>query len=84
MTEQQRQQRAAFVRDQAALWLFLLYASAFFGCALAADALELWGGWTTTLSQRYMLPLVIALPLWFGLRAWAGRVRASSQDQGRA
>jgi hypothetical protein len=73
MTEQQRQQRAAFIREQPALWLFLLYAGAFVGCAAALDALQLAGGAAPSHVLRYLLPLVIALPSWLGLRGWARR-----------
>ena len=37
MIEQQRQQRAAFMREQPGLWLFLLYARVFLSCAVASD-----------------------------------------------
>jgi hypothetical protein len=73
MTDQQSQHRAAFIKEQPALWLFLLYVTCFFGAMVCADVLQLLGGSTGTLFQRYVLPLVIALPMWFGMRGWARR-----------
>jgi hypothetical protein len=73
MTDQQRQHRAAFIKEQPTLWLFLLYAAGFFGAMVCADVIQLLGGSTTTLFQRYVLPLGIALPMWFGMRGWAVR-----------
>jgi hypothetical protein len=77
MTEQQCQQRAAFIREQPGLWLFLMYAGAFVGCAVATDVLWLAGDASPSHMARYLLPLAIALPVWVGLRCWARRWRQS-------
>jgi hypothetical protein len=76
MTEQQRQQRAAFIRDQPGLWLLLLYSVAFLSCTAAIDALG-WAGLAAhSGGMGYLLPLVVALPAWVGLRGWARRTSA--------
>jgi hypothetical protein len=72
MTEQQRQERAAFIREQPGLCLFVTYAVAFVGCAVASDALHwLWGGASLSRLGGYLLPLSIAVPIWVGIRGWA-------------
>jgi hypothetical protein len=73
MTDQQRQQRATFIREQSVLWLFLLYAGAFVPYPAALDALPPAGAPAPSHMQRYLLPLVIALPSWLGLQGWARR-----------
>jgi hypothetical protein len=84
MTEQQRQQRAAFIREQPALWLFLQYSVTFVGCAVAIDALQLAGGAAPSRLLGYLLPLGIALPMWLGLRGWARRTAAGPSGESRA
>jgi hypothetical protein len=81
MTDQQRQQRAAFIREQPGLWLVLLYSVTYFGCAVAGDVLQWASGVVSSRVSGYLLPLVIALPLWVGLRDWARRVRASAAGE---
>jgi hypothetical protein len=46
---------------------------------LAMDALSLWLGSTSWLTQSYLMPLAIELPMWLGLRGWARRIRATTQ-----
>jgi hypothetical protein len=70
MTDLQRHQRAAFVREQPLLWFFLLYASAFFGCAVANDLL---GAFLSPFGH-YTFPLALTLVPWLGLRRWSRRV----------
>jgi hypothetical protein len=79
MTDLQRQQRAAFISEQPFLWLFLLYAAAFFACRLAMDALSFWVGSISSPLQGYLMPLAIVLPMWLGLRGWARRIGATTQ-----
>src|SRR5438132_4202388 len=76
MMEQHRQQQAAFIREQPGLWFFLLYAGAFLGCAVAGDVLQWASGIVPSRVQGYLLPLVITLPMWLGLRGWARRTAA--------
>jgi hypothetical protein len=83
MTEQQRQQRAAFIREQPALWLFLLYAVTFVGCAVAIDALQLAGAEAPSRTMGYLLPLVVALPQWVGLRRRARRTGTGPRGERR-
>jgi hypothetical protein len=78
MTEQQR---AAYFREQPGLWFFALYAGAFLGCAVANDVLQWVSGIATSRFQGYVLPLVITLPLWLGLRGWARRTAASPGNE---
>ena len=80
MTEEQRQQRAAFVREQPGLWLFLLYAVVFVGSAAASDALQEVSGVAPSRLRTYLLPLVVALPLWRWLRLWARRAASGPID----
>lgn len=75
MTEEQRQQRAALIREQPILWLFLLYAVAFASQAIASDVVQLASGAVPPHLQNYLLPLAVVLPMWLGLRTWARRVR---------
>jgi len=84
VTQQQRQQRAAFFCEQPGLWLFLLYAVAFVGCAIATDALRLVGCEPLSRLTGYLFPLVIALPMWLGMRGWARRMLDSPPAQSRA
>jgi hypothetical protein len=74
MTDLQRLQRAAFVREQPLLWFALLYAVAFLGCAVAHDVLVISGAAGLSPFSRYLLPLVVALLAWLGLRGWSRRV----------
>jgi hypothetical protein len=73
MTERQRQQRAAFLREHPGLCVFLLNAAAFVGCAAATDVLRLAGREPLSRLAGYLLPLVIALPVWLGMWGWARR-----------
>jgi hypothetical protein len=73
MTEQQRRQRAAFIREQPGLWLFMLYAVCFVGGAVASDVLQWASGVVVSRGQGYLLPAAIALPMWMRLRRWALR-----------
>ena len=73
MTEQQRQQRAAFLRERPGLCLLVLYAVAFVGCAVATEALRLVDREPLSRPAGYLLPLVIALPVWLGMWGWARR-----------
>ena len=81
MTEIQRQQRAAFIREQPLLWFALVYASSFLGCAVASDALYFCGAKGLSDVGRYLLPLAIALPLWIGLRGWSRRADTGRRRQ---
>ncbi len=75
MTEQQRQQRAAFIREQPVLWLLLIYATAFLAGSVAIDGMRLlWDVAPSSGVQRYLLPLVIVLPQWLGMWGWARRM----------
>jgi hypothetical protein len=74
MKEQQRRQRAAFIREQPGLWLFLLYAVCFVGCAAASDVWQWASGVVVSRGERYLLPAVIALSMWRMLRRMALRV----------
>jgi len=89
MTDLQRHQRAAFVREQPLLWFVLLYAAGFLGCAVANDVLIAWGATGLSSLARYLLPVAVALPSWLGLRGWSRRVivgpsRAPAADERRA
>ena len=77
MTEVQRQNRAAFIREQPLLWFALLYASAFLSAAVALDGLRFFGAVDPSLLTRYLVPLSIALPPWLGLRSWSRRANAA-------
>ena len=81
MADQEWQQRAALFREQPGLWLFLLYAGAFLGCAVANDLLTWATGTAPSHLQRYLLPLVLALPIWLGIRAWARRPAVESNQR---
>ncbi len=70
MTEQQRQSRAEFIRDEPALWFALLYAAGFLGCSAVIDLMAWLSGSVMSGALRYFLPLVVAFPLWLGLRRW--------------
>jgi hypothetical protein len=79
MTDLERLQRAAFVREQPLLWFFLLYAAGFLGCAVARDLLHLSGATGPSVAASYLLPLALALPPWLGLRGWSRRVTAGTR-----
>jgi hypothetical protein len=80
MTEQQRKQRAAFfISDHPGLWLFMLYAMAFLGCAVAIDGLQMVDLSASSHLQRYLPPLAIVLPMWIGLWGWARRIASGPQ-----
>jgi hypothetical protein len=75
MPDQQRMQRAALVREQPKMVLFVLYSGSFFGGSLIADMLNrCTASLPSTLFERYFLPLCAALPLWLALRKWARRL----------
>jgi len=74
MTNLQRMQRASFVREQPLLWLVLLYAAAFLGCAVANDVQRIWGTAGLSTLGRYVVPVVLAFPAWLGLRRWSRHV----------
>ena len=78
MTDLQRRQHAAFVRDQPLLWFALLYAAAFLGSTVANDTLIIWGATGLSPSSRYLLPLALTLTPWLGLRSWSRRVMAGA------
>jgi hypothetical protein len=80
MTEQQRQQRAAFICEQPYSWLFLAYSTTFFGCAVPGDTLVLAGASPPDGGLRYLLPLVIAWSFWLSLRRWARRIVAALES----
>ncbi len=73
MSEQQRQCRAEFVRDQPIFWLFIIYAGGFLACSVCLDLWAKLTGDTSGLS-RYLFPLGLAIPPWLGLRNWAQKV----------
>lgn len=79
MTGEQRRQRAAFVREQPGLWLFLLYAGAFLGCSVAIDLLQRLEPTTSSSFMRYLLPVAIALAMWLLLYRWARQVLRETQ-----
>lgn len=81
MTDLQRLQRAAFIREQPFLWFAQLYAAAFLGCAVVHDMLLVSGAGGLSPSSRYLLPLVGALPAWVGLRGWSRRVMGGAADR---
>ena len=83
MTDQQRQQRAAFIREQPLLWLFLVYAVTFLGCAVCIDVLHLVGAGGLSPLAPYLMTIGLALPFWVGLRGWARRVEAGVQREAR-
>ncbi len=70
MTEQQRQSRAEFIRDEPALWFALLYAAVFLGCSAVIDLMPWLSGSDMSGASRYLLPLAVAVPPWLGLRRW--------------
>lgn len=74
MTDQQRQQRAAFFREQPFWWLFLLYASCFLGGSVANDVLQWKIGTGMSRGPVYTLTAVIAFQIWLGVRRWARQV----------
>ena len=74
MTDLQRLQRAAFVREQPLLWFVQLYAVAFLGGAVAHDVLLISGATGLSPLSRYLFPVVLALPAWLALRGWSRRV----------
>ena len=80
MTEKQRQQRAAFVREQPFFWLFILYTTTFWGCSVASEAFQP----EPSRMQAYLMPFPIALGMWVGLRGWARRMGAGPQDDSQA
>ncbi len=77
MTEQQRQSRAEFIRDEPALSFALLYAAGFLGCSAVIDLMAWGSGSGMSGAIRYFLPLIVAVPPWLGLRTWVrGMIRA--------
>ena len=83
MTEQQRQQRAAFIREQPVFGLIVCYAVAFLGCSVAIDTLQVLGDSAPSAWARYLMPL-IALPMWLGLWGWARRMVHSPEAGSRS
>jgi hypothetical protein len=81
MTDQERQQRAALFREQPGSWILLLYAGAFLGCAVANDLLAWATGTAPSHLQRYLLPLVLALPMWLAIQGWARRAPVGSDQR---
>ena len=83
MTEQQRQSRADFIRDEPALWFALLYAAGFLGCSTVIDLMAWVSGSAMSGALRYFLPLAVAFPFWLGLRNWVrgvSRARDGAAD----
>ncbi len=77
MTEQQRQSRAEFMRDEPVLWFAVLYAAGFLGCSAVIDLMAWVSGSGMSGALRYFLPLAVAVPMWLGLRRWVrGVIRA--------
>ncbi len=79
MTEEERQRRIALFQQQPLLWVLLLYATTFFGCAVAIDLLRLGGASPPSQFARYALPLVVVLPAWLAMRSGARRVADAGQ-----
>jgi hypothetical protein len=74
MNEPQRRGRAELIRDNSPLLLLTLYATSFLGVSAAIDIWDLVMGDETAARARYLIPLLLALAAWGGLRAWADRV----------
>ena len=81
MTEQQRQQRDAFIREKPYSWLLLLYTVVFFTNAVCNDVLSWAGATVPDLLRGYFFPFVIAFPLWRIYRRGAQQKVAAPESE---
>jgi hypothetical protein len=77
MTPQERERRAEFVNKRPAFILFVLYSCGFVGTSASLDLSRLFEtepGSHTSTYMRYVLPAVVVLPIWIGIRQQARRI----------
>ena len=84
MTEEQRQHRSAFIREQPFFWFFVSYSVAFLSFTVATDVVRVANLGPLNWFSSYVMSFGVALPLWIGLRGWARRVEAEPQSDVRA
>lgn len=74
--EQQRMDRARFIREEPALWFLIFYAISFLGGYVATDLMSLFMNPPSSVNtfSHYISPFGMAVLVWFSTRSWAKRV----------